>query len=404
MKYIVKSTKDGKEFTSTIEALNKGALYAELRSRGEEFISAAEEKKGVTSLTSLSLPFMGSVKQIDKILFARNLSAMLSAGLALSKALSVLERQTGSKEFKRVIRELNDGISRGGTLSGELARHSKVFPQLFVSMVKAGEESGKLAQALMLIASQMEKGYLLGKKIKGAMIYPAIILTVMLGIGIMMMIYVVPTLTETFRELNVALPAPTRVIVAVSDFLLNHTVLFFGMLILAGLLIYSFIKSKPGGRLFDFLIPRMPLIGGIAKETNAARTARTLSSLLASGVEVVSALSITADVMGNTYYKEVLTQASKNIEKGLPLSSVFLSNEHLYPPLVGEMMSVGEETGELSDMLLRLAEFYEGEVDQKTKDLSTIIEPILMVVIGGSVGFFALSMIAPTYSLVDSIQ
>jgi len=406
MKFKVKAiAKDGKPYIIDVEAENRGALYADFHGRGEQFVSATEVRDASFGrMFKMTVPFMGGVKFIDKILFARNLSAMLGAGLALSKGLSVLERQTASKEFKRVINLVTENISRGGTLSNSMAEYPNVFPPIFISMVKAGEESGKLSQALSLVAAQMEKSYQLGKKIKGAMIYPAIIFTVMIGVGILMMIYVVPTLSSTFRELNVTLPLSTQIIVALSDFLAQHTILFFGLLILAGISFWSFVKSPIGSRLLDYFLPRAPLISGIVKETNAARTVRTLSSLLSAGVDVVTALSITKDVIGNSYYKEVLAGAAKNIEKGLPLSSVFLSNEHLYPPLVGEMMSVGEETGELSDMLLRLAEFYESEVDQKTKDLSTVIEPVLMVIIGGAVGFFALSMITPTYSLMDSIK
>lgn len=406
MKFFVKAiTSGGTPYTATVEVADRAALYEQFHSRGERFISAVEIKSSsLTGLLSSVDNVINSVKLHEKILFARNLSAMLGAGLSLSKALSVLERQTKNKKFKSIINAINEEISRGGTLSSGLSKFQSVFPPIFVSMVRAGEESGGMTDALNLVAGQMEKNYLLVKKIKGAMLYPGIIFLVMIAIGVLMLIYVVPALTATFTELNIKLPASTQLIVNMSNFLKNHTLLFLlGVATFVGLIVGA-AKTPYGKRAIDYAVTRIPLVGTMVKETNAARTARTLSSLLSAGVEVVSALSITRDVIQNSFYKEILAEAGKNIEKGSPISSVFLANEHLYPPLVGEMISVGEETGQLSEMLLKLAIFYETEVEQKTKDLSTIIEPFLMVFIGAAVGFFAISMIAPTYSLVDAIN
>ena len=249
----------------------------------------------------------------------------------------------------------------------------------------------------------MERSSNLKKKIKGAMIYPSIVVVVMLSIGVLMMIYVIPTLTKTFKELKSELPTSTKVVIGLSDFLANHSFIAIGMLIggIAGFM--ALLRTYYGQRAFDWLIIRVPVIGVMAKETNAARTARTLSSLLASGVDVVGAINITNDVVQNSLYKVVLTEAAARVEKGRPLSEVFMEREDLYPVLVGEMIAVGEETGQIAKMLEQLAVFYENEVEQKTKDLSTIIEPLLMVVIGSAVGFFALAMIAPIYSISDSI-
>ena len=407
MKFKVKAiNKSGTPYTSIIEADSKENLYEQFHAKGEAFISAIEVKERGSFHLSLSFieNIIGNVKLHDKIIFARNLSAMLGAGLALSKALSVLERQAKNKKFKAAVVAITEEIAKGGTLSGGLAKFPKIFPSIFVSMTKAGEESGKLAEALNLIGLQLEKNYLLIKKIKSAMMYPAIIFTLMIAIGTLMLIYVVPVLTSTFKELNVPLPRSTRAILFISDLLANHTLVVFGVATLVALSLIVFLRSKRGRRVSDYTITRIPIIGTIAKETNAARTARTLSSLLSAGVEVVGAFSITRDVIQNSYYKEILHQATENIQKGLTISSIFLEHEDLYPPLVGEMISVGEETGALSGMLLKVAEFYENEVEQKTKDLSTVIEPFLMVFIGGAVGFFAISMVAPTYSVLDTIQ
>lgn len=225
----------------------------------------------------------------------------------------------------------------------------------------------------------------------------------MTAIGILMMIYVMPSITSTFVDLEVELPATTQVLITVSDFMVNYTVLVLvGMAAVVVSFIYA-LRTYPGKLAFHWFIIHLPVIGTMVKEANAAQTARSLSSLLHSGVDVILALQITEDVLQNVYYKPVLREAAVRVEKGTALSETFIEYDTLYPVLVGEMILVGEETGEISQMLEQLATFYETEVEQKTKDLSTIIEPLLMVVIGGTVGFFALAMIAPIYSISDSI-
>jgi type IV pilus assembly protein PilC len=397
-------TKEGAIETRTLEAANKTALYEQVRQDGQRLVSSHElNQAGLDMIMEKINNFLGSVKLQDRITFARNVAAMLAAGLALSRAISIMERQTKNKKFKTVLQQINEEIGKGATFSSALAKFPKIFSNLFVSMVRAGEESGGLSDTLVVVADQMEKTYMLIKKIKGAMIYPAIIISAMILIGVLMMIFVVPSLTATFKELNVQLPTSTKIIIGVSDFLKNHLFLFIFLLggSIAGLI--SMAKTTWGNRGLDYITPRFPIIGGIVQEAYAARTSRTLASLLQAGVEVVTALTITRDVLDNTYYKEVLDEAQKEIEKGAPMSAVFMRHENIFPILVGEMMSVGEETGALADMLAKLALFYETEVDQRTKDLSTIIEPFLMLFIGAGVGFFAVAMISPTYSVLSNI-
>jgi type IV pilus assembly protein PilC len=397
-------TKEGEIETKVIEAVTKTALYEQVRQEGHRLVSSKElNKAGLQDLIDKINNFLGKVKLQDRITFARNIAAMLAAGLALSRAISIMERQTKNIKFKTILQDLNEEIGKGATFSSALAKYPKVFSNLFVSMVRAGEESGGLSDTLTVVADQMEKTYLLIKKIKGAMIYPAIILSAMVLIGILMMIFVVPSLTATFRDLNVQLPMSTRIIIGVSDFLKNHLVIFIFLFVGGIASFISAAKTTWGNRGLDYVTPRVPIIGDIVQEAYAARTARTLASLLQAGVEVVTALTITKDVLDNTYYKEVLGEAQKEIEKGAPMSAVFMKHEEIYPILVGEMMSVGEETGALAEMLSKLAVFYETEVDQKTKDLSTIIEPFLMLFIGAGVGFFAIAMISPTYSVLSNI-
>ncbi|MHB8651623.1 MAG: type II secretion system F family protein [Minisyncoccota bacterium] len=385
---------------ATREARDKFELSKDLKQGGAQVIAIEEvsQKKSIDIMR-----IFNRVKMQDLIMFSKNLSAMITAGLSLSRALGVLERQTNNPRLKEILHDLNEEIGRGTTLSEAMKKYPKSFSALFISMVHAGEESGKLAEALQVIGEQLEKSYTLRKKIKGAMIYPAVVISAMIVIAILLFIYVVPTLLGVFESMKVDLPASTKFIVLLSNLIQHDGILLIAMfaLIITGF-VYG-MRTAPGRRAFEWFVLHMPIVSGIAKESNAATTTRTLSSLLASGVDIVEAITITKDVVQNSYYKDVLDRAAKNVQKGVPLSSAFIEAEAIYPILVGEMIEVGEETGKLSDMLLRVAMFYEAEVEAATRDMATIIEPLLMLLIGGGVGFFAVSMITPMYSVMNNI-
>lgn len=406
MQFTYKAQKDGHIYENTIDAPDRFFVYQHVRKEGGTIVSLDDGKTGVFGFSE-NLKFLnnifGRIKVSEKIMFARNLSIMMKAGLALSKALSILERQTKNKKFKNVLNKVDVSIKKGLSLNEAFSKFGNVFDPLFTSMIKAGEESGGLSEALEVIARQMNKAYILKKKIKSALIYPFIIVIAMFIIGAVMLVYVVPTLTKTFSELNVELPNSTQFVIALSNFLVNNTIIAIILIIILTIASIAGFHSKKGRRIFEYAILHIPVISTMIKETNSARTTRTLSSLLSSGVEVVSSLSITGEVIQNSYYKDILKQSGKDIQKGLPLSKAFMDNEKLYPILVGEMIAVGEETGQLSDMLHQVAEFYESEVEQKTKNMSTIIEPFLMILIGTAVGFFAVSMISPIYSISSGI-
>ncbi len=390
---------EGKTVEGTMDAKDKFALYHNIKKDGITIVSAEEVKK---SSFSFSLPFMGGVKMHDKITFARNLSSMIDAGLPITRGISIMERQSKGM-FKKILGSINESISKGQTLSDSMKVYPNVFSTLFISMVRAGEESGNLSLALRNIGQQMEKSYQLTRKIRGALMYPAVIFSLMIVIGVLMMVYMVPTLTATFTGLGIKLPLSTRMIIYTSNFLKDY---FLFVIVGVALCIVGFIlalRTVKGQRVLDAVTLRLPVIGEIVKQINSARTARTLSSLLSSGVDIVVAIGVTADVIQNSYYKEVLQEIQNTIQKGDQISSIFLLHDKLYPLFVGEMVSVGEETGKIGDMLLSVATFYEEEVDQKTKDMSSVIEPVLMIFIGAAVGFFAISMLAPTYSLADSL-
>jgi type IV pilus assembly protein PilC len=386
---------------ATIEAESKPDAISSIRQAGISLLVITETKK---ALGLGGLTIFNRVKLSEKIMFAKNIAGMLRAGLPLSRALDVMGKQVTNMYFRTVLTKLLMTIDEGGTFSEGLAKFPKVFSSLVVAMVKAGEESGTLPNALSEICLNLEKSYALNRKIKSALMYPTVIFGVMVLIGVLMFLYVVPTLVKTFRDLNVDLPASTKIVIGISDVISNHTgLLVIGVLVVfvGGAICLRMPKTK---RLIDKGIIRLPILGTLIKEINTARTTRTIASLLVSGVSIMRAVSITKDVVQHTSYKKILIETEIAIERGEPMSEVFIQHTNLYPVMVGEMIQVGEETGKLSDMLLDIATFYEAEVDAKTKDLSTIIEPILMVLIGAAVGFFAVSMLSPMYSIMDTIN
>ncbi len=377
-------------------------LAGEIRARGNIPVSVEELK--INSGLNMNLKIFSGVSLSEKIMFTNNLSGMLSAGLSLTRALTVLEQQTSNIFFKNILKSLTSDINKGDTLSSGMKKFPEVFSGVFISMVHSGEESGGLPGTLKEIGLTLKKTYDLNRKIKGAMIYPSVIVGAIFIIGVLMMIYVVPTLTKTFVDTGVKLPAPTRFIIFISDSLKDHFLLFvfiIGLISSFSIFLSKFSLTK---RYFDLFILKIPILGTLIKEMNTARTARTLSSLLGSGVDLTKALIITEEVLQNIHYKELIHNSVSCIEKGIPLSLSFKEHTNLYPVMMGEMMEVGEETGKLSSMLIDIATFYENEVDDKTKNLSTIIEPVLMVFIGVAVGFFAIAMIKPMYTVMDSIK
>jgi type IV pilus assembly protein PilC len=315
----------------------------------------------------------------------------------------VLERQSKNFKLKHVIGDIGTAINKGRSLHDALADYPKVFSSVFIAMVHAGEESGNLPQALSMVGTQLERTYTMRRKVRGALMYPAVIMIAMGCIGILMMIYVVPTLAATFSEFGKELPLSTRFILAISGFLVNHTFSFVISLFVIVILFWRLTKLSFFSRIIQFVTLRLPVIGNLVKEVNSAVAARTMGSLISAGVDMVRAITIGKEVVQNVYYKEVLDKAAEGVVKGEPLSTVFTKEEKLFPPLVGEMIEVGEETGKLTEMLLNVAVFYEAEVEAATKNMSTIIEPFLMLIIGGAVGFFAIAMIQPIYSLTAAM-
>lgn len=396
-------TADGHTETRTVEAPTRFAVYEQIQKEGGAVTELTEKSGGLRVPAWLNVTFGTGIKHAEIIRLAKNLSAMLTAGLSLSRALSVMERQSGNKRLKAIVAAVENSIKQGSSFHDSLANYPKVFSPLFIAMMRAGEESGGLSDALNVVALQMDRSEQLTRKIKGAMIYPSIVMIAVIIIGILMLIFVVPTLTSTFTSLGAQIPLATRVIVALSDFMAAHAVLvFLGLAALIGGLI-AFGKSDRGSRVLLWGLLHAPVVSELTRETFAARTARTLSSLLSSGVPVLEALEITEEVVHARVFADIVHEAAERVRKGDMLSAAFAEHTKQYPILMSDMLSVGEETGKVSEMLHQIAEYYEADVAEKTKDLSTIIEPLLMLFIGTFVGIFAVAMIAPIYQLSAAI-
>lgn len=400
MKFRVTIRKNGApDQEAIIEAPTRFAVYDQVQKDAGSVVKLVELGGGFTMPSWLFISFGTGIKRPEIIRFAKNLSAMLSAGLSLARALSIIERQSSNKNLKKITVGLSEAVKTGSSFYDALAAYPKVFSELFVAMVKAGEESGSLTDSLKVVSLQMERSEELARKVRGAMIYPSIVITAIFIVGVLMLMFVVPTLTSTFTELNVKLPLATQMIVAISDFLVGHVVIVLvGMvaIVVGGI---GFVRSKTGGNVMLALALHMPVVGELVRETYSARAARTLSSLLSSSVPVLEALLITKEVVHAEKFARVVEEAEMRVKKGELLSAAFAEHANLYPILLSDMLMVGEETGKVTDMLKQIAEFYEADVGEKTKDLSTIIEPVLMLIIGVVVGIFAVSMIAPIYSL-----
>lgn len=391
----------GEETKGDREAKDKFQLARELRQN--DYILTEVEEEGVKRKKfNFSLKSLTGASRAEKIIFTRNLGVMIAAGLSISRALEVLIRQAQNEKFKKIIRQVLDDLTKGKTLSESMGQYAGVFPPFYIAMLKAGESSGKIDEALKLMADQMQKDQTLLRKVRGAMVYPAIIIVAMIGIAVLMLLYVVPSLISTFGELGIQLPLSTRVVIWLSKSLIANAMVIgiaFAVFLISCVFLF---KAKVAKKSIDAFVLKIPIISVLSQKMNAARTARTLSSLISSGVDIIESLEVTTNVLQNAQYKKVLAEAKTEIQKGATIASTFRKAENIYPPMMAEMITVGEESGKLPQMLLDLAVFYEEEVADTTKNLTTIIEPVLMIIIGVVVGFFAIAMMRPMYTMVGA--
>jgi len=386
-----------------LDATGEHDLAKSLREEGYVLVKSKIKKKQIEINLPSWLNFLDRVSLADKVMFVKNLKVMISSGIPLPRALKILSGQTKNKRFKSIIEKVAESITKGSTLSDAISDYGYVFEEVFSNMIAVGEESGTMEETLEILGNQMEKERELKSKIAGAMVYPAVIVSAMFLIGIVMLIVVVPELARLFDELGVELPLTTRLVIGLGVFLsVNWYVLPISLIAII-FLFRLFVKINWGKAVFDRAMLKIPVISGIVKKIYAARTIRTLSSLISAGVPIVRSLEIVAGGLSNVHYRKAVIETGEKVKTGKKIADALSVYSDLYPNLVIQMISIGEETGETSSILFKLADFYESEVTNATKNLSAIIEPVLMLLIGGVIGFFAISMIQPMYSLLDAI-
>ncbi|MGC9031568.1 MAG: type II secretion system F family protein [Minisyncoccia bacterium] len=404
--YTAKNLK-GQEEKGTLLTKDIQTLSKKLQERGYFLVEASELTESQKEEKEIKLSFFDKFSKVpitEKIFFSRNLAVMISSGISFSKAILILSKQVKNKKFKYALNEISKKIIRGGTFSQSLADFKDIFPPFYSETIKIGEETGNLEGVLNNLADQMEREYTLLSDVKSAMIYPLIILSTLIGIGIFMIFFIVPKMQIAFSELNVPLPFTTKLILNGTMFAVSHWKIFLIFIIILFFIFYFLFKSQSGKKARDLFLLKLPIFSSISKETNIAVALRMLSTLLGSGVAILRSLEIISEAMGNIYYKEVFKEAIKDVQKGGKLSKAIKNYENLFYPLVSQMMEVGEESGEMPSILAKLADFYEVEVTRKTKRLSSIIEPALILIIGAAVGFFAISMLQPMFSILKGIK
>jgi len=399
-KYIFEAfTQEGKLIKGEKEAKDIFDLQQELKKSGLILIEARPKKE-----RKFIFSFKKGVSVSEKLFFTRNLAVMLSAGISLPEALLNLSLQTKNKNFAKAILDIQQRVLKGEKFSSALSQYPHYFSELYQNIVMAGEESGRLEENLNLLATQLEKEAELKQRVKGALIYPAVIILAMLGIGILMFVVVIPKISKVFKELNVELPKTTKFVITLGDFFSQNWYLVFSFLFLILVFIFQFAKTKFGKRIFDKILISLPIIGQLSKKQNCAMLARSLSSLLESGISLPRALEISEKVLGNVYFKEILKEGLEYVKKGKRLSEVFKKHPQIIFPTFTMMLETGEMSGETSTLLKKIADFYENEVGEMTKSLTSIIEPILLLLIGGVVALFAISMLQPIYSMMQALS
>jgi type IV pilus assembly protein PilC len=339
----------------------------------------------------------------EKLFFVQHLVPMLKVGISLSKALRTLAKQSGNKYFKSILSDVAKKVDGGQALADSCQPYKKVFGELFISMIEAGEVSGNLENVLEQLYIQMKKEHNLTSKVRGALTYPVVILFAMFGIMTFMFVVVIPQMTAIFIEMDVELPLPTKMLISISNAIANNLVVSAILFVVFILAFIKILKTKKGKYIFHSFVLKLPIIGSIIKKINLARFARNISSLLKTDIMIVKSFQVTANVLGNLRYRDAILDMGERIKKGEKIYETAERYPKLFPPVVQQMINVGEETGELDNILMELAEFYEGEVDQIMTDLPSLIEPLLILVLGVGVGGIAAAIIMPMYSLSSAI-
>lgn len=390
---------DGKPKTGTIEAMNMEIATGELKSGGSVIVSI---KRATALDKDLEIHIGKAVSVRELSVFCRQFESVLNAGVTVIEALNMLAEQTDNKRFKAALEDVRDAVQKGETLASAMAEHPKIFPDLMIQMVAAGETSGGLDKAFNRMGGQFEKdAHLRGLLVK-SMIYPIILILVIIVVVAIMMIKIVPSFTSQFDEVGGTLPGITLMVMAVSDFFVNYWYIM--LLTIVGIVIFckEFKKTEKGAEIFGRIGLKAPLFGKLNVKTASARMTQTLATLMASGIQMVDAIHLVAEMMSNEIVKRALKKAEEEVTRGIPLSKP-LAECGCFPPMVYHMIEIGEETGNMEEMLDKVAEYYNEEVEMATQSLMAAMEPLIIVIMAVVVVPIVLAIMMPMYTLYDNI-
>lgn len=403
--YIATSnSKKSKPIKGEMEAVDEATVIAALGRRKLRPLSVTPVKKTGIDLSNILGP--GKVKSDDLVIFTRQLSAMVGAGVPLLRSLSSLEAHVESQALKKVLGTIIDEVEGGSTLGDALAKRPDVFNDVYVNMVRAGETAGILDEILKRLAMQQEKSASIRKKIKSAMSYPAVLMVITVLAFFGLMFFVIPQIGDILKNLggeDAELPLLTQAMLAISQFMLTFWYIVIGATAGAIYGVIKYIHTPMGKRNFHKLVLKTPAVKGIIVKVIVARFSRTFSALSGAGVSVLESLTVTAHALGNSVYEDALLEAAAKVKNGEQLSKV-IADDGLFPPIVAQMLTVGEETGQTDTVLIKIADFYEEEVDTAINSISSIIEPVMIVIMGSMVGLIAASVMGPIASLAQNIK
>ena len=398
---------DGGVVAAEITAADERAAARQLRSQGITVQSLAAKRAAAGGFDLASLPvigsFLGGVRSRDVSVFTRQFATMISAGLPLVQCLQALGQQAERKRFQEIIARVAADVEGGATLSEAMARHPRVFDELYVNLVHVGEIGGVLDSMLARLAMYMEKSDALKHRVRTATVYPILVMTVALGVVTFLLIFIVPIFTKFYDQAGVALPAPTQAIVGLSRFVVNY---WYGILLGAGLTFFGFrawYRTEPGRLTVDRFLLRAPIFGVLLRKIAVARFTRTLSALISGGVPILDALKITAKTAGNRIVENAVMDARERVTAGQTLAEP-LRQSKVFPAMVVQMVSVGEQTGALDNMLSKVADYYEDEVDVAVSGLTALLEPIMIVFLGIVVGGIVISMYLPIFQVITLVK
>jgi type IV pilus assembly protein PilC len=394
-------TVDGLEQAGEIHAPDTEAAREQLRIRG--LLASSLEELPASGEEGARTAFK-KIKPKTLQIFSRQFATMVEAGLNVVSSLVILEQQTEDVYFSSIVRELRADVEGGLLLSQAMSRHPKVFDRLYVSMVEAGEAAGILDTVLDRVAYQIEKATQLKRRVKGAMMYPTMVLVFATLVLIGLLMFLVPVFVKIFATLNGKLPTLTQYVVTASNFLRNDWYIIFPLVFAATFGIKRFKKTEQGRQLWDRIKLKIPMrIGDVVLKVTMARFSRTLSTLVAAGVDIIKALEITGQTAGNWVIENALADVRARVHQGVPIAQPLIENE-IFPPMVSQMVKIGEETGELEKMLSKIADFYEDEVDAAIQTLTSIIEPVMMILVGLMVGVIVISMYLPMFKMLSLVK